>query len=108
MRFGGGKHEFFPVSLAAKAKALRFSAEELEAMSISTENLVFTCVKDRKGKIIPTGSHHGSRAGRRFHNLLIKELKGAKTKAEAKLIIKRLHDKHMRVGKCEQFKECTE
>ena len=106
LRFGGGKHEHFPVSLAVKAKELGFTADELEKMATPTKNIYFVDVTDRKGNPLPIGKHHNSRAGRHFHNKLIRALKKAKTKQEALDIIKEHHDRHMRrrlplvCGKC--------
>ncbi|WP_452219465.1 DUF6531 domain-containing protein [Lacinutrix salivirga] len=99
LRGNGGMHELFPVSQAAKAKELGFTAEELKKMSVETDRITFTNVTDSKGNIVPDGPHHNSRAGRHFHNKLIKDLDGAKTKLDAKKIIARHHKNHMKL-KC--------
>ncbi|MCL1989458.1 MAG: DUF6531 domain-containing protein [Defluviitaleaceae bacterium] len=102
LRAGGGFHEMFPVSMAAKARELGFSARELlnGTVRINAGNgkLFFTNVRDSTGNLLPNGLHHGSRAGRHFHNQLIKGLQGAQNKAEATGIIDRMHDAHMRFG----------
>lgn len=51
-------HEFFPVSLAPKAKEPGFTAEELLSMTEKTEDITFTGVKDNDGDIVEDGSHH--------------------------------------------------
>jgi len=43
---------------------------------------------------------HGSRAGRLFHNNLIKDLNGAQSKAQALSVIDSHHSKHMKLGAC--------
>ncbi|KDP98526.1 type VI secretion system tip protein TssI/VgrG [Cronobacter sakazakii] len=100
LRSPGGMHEFFPVSLAPKAKTLGFTAEELKEMTVPTKDITFVDVTDKKGKPVPDGAHHHSRAGRHFHNKLIADLKKAETKNEALAIIERHHNKHMRLGGC--------
>ncbi|PHM59281.1 RHS repeat-associated core domain-containing protein [Xenorhabdus sp. KK7.4] len=101
LRGDGGKHEMFPVSLAAKAKELGFTAEELKKYVVDTDKITFTNVTDAKGNPVPDGGHHGSRAGRHFHNKLIADLKNAKSKFDAKKIMVRHHRKHMIYsGKC--------
>ncbi|MEQ1976039.1 hypothetical protein ABLA76_09400, partial [Xenorhabdus sp. SGI240] len=87
LRGAGGKHEMFPVSLAAKAKELGFTAEELKKYVVDTDKITFTNVTDSKGHPVPDGGHHGSRAGRHFHNKLIADLKNAKSKFDAKKIM---------------------
>lgn len=100
LRGSGGKHELFPVSLAAKAKELGFTAEELKKYAVNTDRITFTNVSDSKGIPVPDGGHHGSRAGRHFHNKLIAELEGATSKADAKKIIARHHKGHMKLSGC--------
>ncbi|PIT14907.1 hypothetical protein [Snodgrassella alvi] len=91
----------FPVSLAAKAKSLGFTAQELKAMTVSTKDIYFTGVKHGKTGEILEGAHHGSRAGRWFHIDLMEQLNGATSKKEAQKIIKDMHKKHMRYkSKC--------
>lgn len=101
LRFGGGKHEFFPVSQAAIAKALKFRAEELEKMSIPTEKIMFINVIDNKNNVI-SGKHHSSSASWHFHDRLIEDLKkidinSKNAKFEAKKIIADYHKKHMKL-----------
>ncbi|PIT13377.1 hypothetical protein [Snodgrassella alvi] len=86
----------FPVSLAAKAKSLGFTAQELKALTVPTKDIYFTGVKHGKTGEILEGAHHGSRAGRWFHKELIRKLKGAKSKTQAMDIIDNMHEKHMR------------
>ncbi len=101
LRNGGGKHEMFPVSEAAKAKSLGFTAQELKALTVPTKDIYFTGVKHGKTGEILEDAHHGSRAGRWFHKELIGKLKGATSKKEAQKIIKDMHKKHMRYkSKC--------
>ncbi|WP_230580740.1 RHS repeat domain-containing protein, partial [Xenorhabdus bovienii] len=95
LRGNGGKHEMFPVSLAAKAKELGFTAEELKKYVVDTDKITFTNVTDAKGNPVPDGGHHGSRAGRHFHNKLIADLKEATGKFGAKKIMVRHHRNHM-------------
>ena len=99
LRGDGGMHELFPVSQAAKAKELGFTAQELKQMTVETDRITFTDVTNSKGKPVPDGTHHNSSAGRHFHNKLIKALKGAKSKLEAKRIIASHHKAHMKL-KC--------
>lgn len=98
LRNGGGKHEIFPVSMAPKAKGLGFSAKKLKDMSVETSRITFVDVVDPKtGTIIDSGKHHSSRASWHFHDQLMDDLDGAKTKAEAKKIIADRHKTHMRL-----------
>ncbi|WP_276524794.1 RHS repeat domain-containing protein [Flavobacterium branchiophilum] len=99
LRSPGGKHELFPVSQAAKAKELGFTAEEIKKMSVNTDRITFENVTDALGNPVPDGTHHNSRAGRNFHNKLIDALKDAKSKLDAKKIIARHHKAHMKL-KC--------
>ena len=100
LRNGGGKHELFPVSMAGKAKELGLTAQQIKKMSVGTDRITFTGVTDRSGKPLSDGVHTGSRAGRHFHNKLIRELNTATTKLEAKKIIAKHHRAHMRLKKC--------
>ncbi len=100
LRGSGGKHELFPVSIAAKAKELGFTAQELKKYVVDTDRVTFTKVTDAKGVPVPDGGHHGSRAGRHFHNKLIAELKAATSKSDAKRIIARNHKSHMKLSRC--------
>ncbi len=96
LRGSGGMHEFFPVSLAPKAKELGFSAEELLSMTRPTKDITFTGVKDNDGNTISDGGHHCSSAGRHFHNQLIAKLKNATSKAEALGIISAMNAAHIK------------
>ncbi|WP_233789023.1 RHS repeat-associated core domain-containing protein [Dickeya zeae] len=100
LRGSGGKHELFPVSLAGKAKELGFTAEELKKYVVDTNRVTFTKVTDSNGSPVPDGGHHGSRAGRHFHNKLISDLENATSKVEAKKIIARHHRNHMKLTRC--------
>lgn len=97
LRGSGGKHEMFPVSMAAKAKDLRFSASELEKMSVETGKITFVDVLDSDGNLV-SGKHHSSSASWHFHDKLIKDLQNAKTKTQAKKIIAKHHKAHMRLN----------
>ncbi|APU09445.1 hypothetical protein A5M85_03850 [Cellulophaga lytica] len=100
LRFGGGKHELFPVSQAKLAKELGFTASELEKMSISTNKVEFSGVKHiHTGEVLPNGMHHKSKASSHFHIILMNDLQGAKTKLQAKKIIAKHHKEHMKVKK---------
>jgi RHS repeat-associated protein len=98
LRAPGGKHEMFPVCIASKAKELGFTAEEIKSMSVDTRKITFTGVTDSAGNALAEGAHHGSKAGRHFHNKLIKDLNSASTKQEALDIIKKHHDTHMKLS----------
>jgi hypothetical protein len=99
LRAPGGKHEMFPVSIASKAKELGFTAEEIKAMAIDTKKIKFVDVPDGAGNLLE-GNHHSSSASSIFHNNLIEDLNGAKTKLEAKKIIAKHHKAHMRKVSC--------
>lgn len=94
LRKPGGKHEMFPVSEAAKARELGFTAEEIKKMTVDTDRITFVDVVDGDGNIV-SGKHHSSSASWNFHDKLIKDLQ--KSKAEAKKIIAKHHKKHMRL-----------
>jgi RHS repeat-associated protein len=100
LRRPGGKHEMFPVSMAPKAKELGFTAQELKEMTVPTKDITFVSVTDRHGNPVPDGPHHGSSAGRNFHNKLIKDLAKTKTKSEALSVIDAHHRAHMKLGSC--------
>ncbi|KMK17101.1 hypothetical protein ABW09_17975 [Pluralibacter gergoviae] len=100
LRSPGGMHEKFPVSLASKAKELGFSAEELKATTVPTSDITFVNVTDRLGNPVPDGPHHGSKAGRHFHNKLIADLTNAENKLHAIDIIETHHSAHMRLKGC--------
>ncbi len=97
LRAPGGKHELFPVSEVVKAKELGFSAEELKKMSVDTKRITFVDVIDGDGNIV-SGKHHSSSASWHFHDKLIKDLQGAKSKSEAKKIIAKHHKQHMKLS----------
>lgn len=99
LRNGGGFHEMFPVSIAVKARELGFSAEELLEMVVplnGDKKVFFEGILDGDGNTI-SGKHHSSSASKRFHDTLINQLKGAKTKEEALGIINKNHDNHMKM-----------
>jgi len=90
----------FPVSMAAKAKELGFTAQELKEMTVPTKDITFVGVTDKHGNLVPDGPHHGSSAGRNFHNKLIKDLAKANTKSQALSVIDSHHRSHMKLGSC--------
>ncbi|KES12903.1 Rhs family protein, partial [Snodgrassella alvi SCGC AB-598-P14] len=96
LRNGGKKHEMFPVSEAVKAKSLGFTAQELKAMAAPTKDIYFVDVVDKKTGNLIQGDHHRSSASKYFHDDLIKQLQGAKSKKQAQKIITTMHEKHMR------------
>ncbi|WP_231659948.1 RHS repeat domain-containing protein, partial [Pseudomonas sp. CDFA 610] len=100
LRRPGGKHEMFPVSIAAKAKELGFSAQELRELTVPTKDVTFVGVTDALGNPVPDGSHHNSSAGRNFHNKLIRDLAKTQTKAQALSVIDAHHRAHMKLGSC--------
>ncbi|MWP61184.1 MULTISPECIES: hypothetical protein [unclassified Gilliamella] len=101
LRNGGGKHEKFPVVLAAKTKSLGFTAQELKAMAVSTKDIYFVDIENKKTGILIQGDHHNSNASKYFHDNLIKKLSGVKSKREAERTIMSMHNKHIRYkSKC--------
>lgn len=58
--------------------------------------MYFENIFDGDGNLI-SGKHHSSSTSKRFHDMLIKQLKGAKTKGEAFEIINKNHDNHMKM-----------
>jgi hypothetical protein len=66
----------------------------------SPKDITFVGVTDKHGNPVPDGPHHGSSAGRNFHNKLIKDLSKTSTKAEALSVIDKHHSKHMNLGAC--------
>ena len=88
LRGDGGMHEMFPVAIAVHAKRLGFTPKELKSMVIPTKGLEFHINNQR-------GFHHKSSASKQFHDELIKQLKSAKTKKEAKQIIISMHEKYV-------------
>ena len=97
LRGDGGMHEMFPVSQAAKAKQLGFTAEEIKSMTVATDRITFVGVTDSNGNILTDGAHHHSRSGRHFHNKLIDDLQNATSKKEAMDIISTHHSNHMQL-----------
>ena len=106
LRQGGGMHEYFPVSLASKAKSLGFTAEELLSTSLAVDHttIMFVNVPDKKGKL-HTGPHStgkervpgaSSKASGNFHKILEKKLIAAATKQEALGIIEEMKEKYVK------------
>ncbi|EOF5433909.1 hypothetical protein ACK1MO_003613, partial [Salmonella enterica] len=90
LRNGGGAHEWFPVSEAAKAKELGFTYSELGNLSSPRENVWFENIPDPKhpgsvldgphstgGKLPPGQSGRASSAA---HDMLIDTLKQTTSK----------------------------
>jgi uncharacterized protein RhaS with RHS repeats len=97
LRSPGGKHEMFPVSMAAKAKELGFTAEELKSMTVDTKKITFIDVPDGSGHLL-SGKHHSSPASSIFHNNLMNDLNKVKTKTEAMDVINKHHTTYMRIS----------
>ena len=109
LRNGGGFHEWFPVSMADKAKALGFTASELKGLTTPTSDVWFKDIPDPKnpgkflegphstGKALPKGQ--SSRASSIAHIMLSDKLEGAKTKRGAIMRIKNFAEKFTRGGK---------
>ncbi|MBP2619538.1 DUF6531 domain-containing protein [Chryseobacterium jejuense] len=105
-RMSGGKnHEMFPVSMAEKAKELKFTHSELEALTVKTKGVWFSDVPDSDG-VLHTGPHsagkklpegQSGKASSWFHSNMMDELGRAKTKVEAMEIINRHHNNHMSI-----------
>lgn len=106
---GGGAHEWFPVSMAAKAKELGFSAQELKGMTTPTKDVWFQNVPDPKnpgqtlqgphstGTALPAGQ--SGRASSAAHDILIGKLDAATTKRGALVRIKNFADRYTRGGR---------
>ena len=88
LRGDGGMHEMFPVAIAVEAKRLGFTAKELKSMVIPTTGLNIEYYGTH-------GLHHESQASKLFHDELIRHLRNAKSKKEAKDIIEDMHKKHV-------------
>ncbi|CAL9787916.1 RHS repeat-associated core domain-containing protein [Bacteroides fragilis] len=88
LRGDGGMHEMFPVAIAVEAKRLGFTAKELKSMVIPTTGLNIEYYGTH-------GLHHESQASKLFHDELIRHLRNAKSKKEAKNIIEDMHKKHV-------------
>jgi len=98
LRYKGGKHELFPVSLAPVAKELVFLATELEKMAIETDRVTFINILDKdREELLPSGKHHKSKASSHFHIKLMEDLSAAKNKGEAKRIIAEHHKNQIRL-----------
>jgi RHS repeat-associated protein len=103
LRGSGGMHEKFPVSIASKAKELKFSYDELMSMTMSRNEVYFENVPDNyggfhsgphaTGTVLPEGE--SSKASSWFHKDLIEKLKKAQTKIEALEIIETHHKKYV-------------
>src|SRR5690554_151109 len=96
---GGSNHEMFPVSMAEKAKDLKFKYKDLKKLTVKTKDIEFH-VLDKRGNPI-SGGHPSSgvpnnSASSIFHRRLMNDLDGAKTKQEAMDIIKKHHDANMK------------
>ncbi|WP_199914969.1 RHS repeat-associated core domain-containing protein, partial [Xanthomonas fragariae] len=108
LRGSGGRHEWFPVSMAAKAKSLGFSYEELMKLSSPVDDVWFENVADPRrpgailsgphstGKPLPAGQ--SSRASSHAHIDLSNRLGRANTKLGAVRIIKKFMRQHVRNG----------
>ena len=119
LRNGGGAHEWFPVSMATKAKELGFTASELKELTTPTSDVWFKDIPDPKnpgeflegphsaGKTLPKGQ--SSRASSIAHDMLGDKLEGAKTKRGAIQRIRNFAERYTRggqdsVGGCGQVK----
>lgn len=69
-------------------------------MTVPAKNITFVGFTNRHGNLVPDGPHHGSSAGRKFHNKLIKDLVKTQSKVEALSVIDVHHRNHMRLGAC--------
>ncbi|EXS33434.1 RHS repeat-associated core domain protein [Acinetobacter sp. 826659] len=101
LRGDGGKHEMFPVSMAAKAKELGFTHKELMKMTIDTKSITFVDVPNSKREL-KTGKHpcpgvYNSAASSNFHKRLMSDLNTATSKQDAINIINRQNYNHMRL-----------
>lgn len=90
LRGSGGKHEWFPVSMAAKAKEIGLNAETLKSWATPTVDVYFQNINDQ-GKIIegphPSKNSSGCRASSVAHEQLMDKLKGAQDPDDALDII---------------------
>lgn len=104
LRAGGGKHEWFPVSMATKAKELGFTAKELKALSTPTKDVYFINIPDPKNpsKLLdgqhPTKRVSNTRASSNAHKMLMDKLDDAKTKQDARQIINDFAKNHTKRG----------
>ena len=109
LRNGGGAHEWFPVSMADKAKELGFSAQELKKLTTPTREVWFQNVPDPRnpgetlsgphstGAALPEGQ--SGRASSLAHKILFAKLAGATSKAGALARIRNFANKYTRGGK---------
>ena len=109
LRNGGGFHEWFPVSMADKAKKLGFTVSELKGLTTPTSDVWFKDIPDPKnpckflegphstGETLPKGQ--SSRASSIAHIMLTDKLEGTKTKRGAIMRIKNFAEKFTRGGK---------
>ncbi|MHC8945436.1 type VI secretion system tip protein TssI/VgrG [Advenella incenata] len=101
LRGSGGMHEWFPVSMAAKAKELGLNAETLKSWATPTVDVYFQNIKD-KGNIIqgphPSRNSSGCRASSVAHEQLMERLNTAKSPQNALDIIQAFARKHARNG----------
>lgn len=90
LRGSGGMHEWFPVSMAAKAKELGLNAETLKSWATPTVDVYFQNIND-KGNIIqgphPSRNSSGCRASSVAHEQLMAQLQDAADPDEALDII---------------------
>lgn len=104
LRAGGGKHEWFPVSMATKSKELGFTAKEQKALSTATKDVYFINIPDPKNPTIllqgqhPTKGISNTRASSNAHKILMNRLAGATTKDEAIDIIHDFSKNHTKRG----------
>ena len=109
LRNGRGFHEWFPVSMADKAKKLGFTASELKGLTTPTSDVQFKDIPDPKnpgkfledphstGETLPKGQ--SIRASSIAHIMLADKLEGTKTKRGAIMRIKNFAEKFTRGGK---------
>ncbi|MCL5247605.1 RHS repeat-associated core domain-containing protein [Cellulophaga sp. 20_2_10] len=96
LRNGGKLHEKFPVSTSPEMRKLGFTAAELKNATIPTKGLDFVDVYDPNTGLFVSGKHHKSSASKLFHDDLIRNLRKAKSKMEAILIVQNKHDAHVK------------
>ena len=116
LRNGGGMHEWFPVSMAEKAKELGFTVEELKKLSTPTGDVWFQNIPDPRnpgavlegphsqGKKLPPGQ--SGRASSIGHDILIGSLEGASSKRSAIARIRSFADRFVRGGRAIIGKSC--
>jgi len=101
LRGSGGMHEWFPVSMAAKAKELGITAEQLKSWATPTEDVFFKDIS-HKGNIIegphPSSVSKGCAASTAAHKELMRRLNNATSAQNALDIIKKFARKHTRGG----------